>query len=281
MRSIVIIGAGELGGALARQLAAADICRRLVIVDAAGPVAEGKALDIRQSAPVDGYSTFVEGSSDESVVVGADAVVLADRFSDGTEWQDDYGAALVRRVAHLNTTAMIVCAGAQQLSVVERSVREAGLSRLRIFGSAPEALRFAIISMTALEAGCSPTEVSLTIVGRPPAHLIVPWEEASIAGRRASEVLDPPAITRLDAWLPRLWPPGPLTLAGAATRVLRLAATHGLGSACAFIAVTRDEGAVGRVGMLPIRVSPTGIRTVLSPTLSARDKVRLDVALQR
>jgi malate dehydrogenase len=280
VQSIVILGAGELGGALARQLAAADVARRIVLVDDAGRVAEGKALDIRQAAPVDGYTTFVAGTTDESAVLGADAVVLADRFTGGAEWQDDAAVALVRRVTHVNPTAMILCAGARQLLVVERGVREGGIARHRLFGSAPEALRSAIISMTALEAGCAPTEVSLTVVGRPPGQVIVPWDDASIGGRRASEVLSPPAITRLDARLVRMWPPGPLTLAGAATRVLRVAITRSALSVAAFVAVTREEGDRGRVGMLPVQVRPAGISAVLSPTLSARDRVRLDTVLQ-
>jgi malate dehydrogenase len=280
VQSIVILGAGELGGALARQLAAADVARRIVLVDDAGRVAEGKALDIRQAAPVDGYTTFVAGTTDESAVLGADAVVLADRFTGGAEWQDDAAVALVRRVTHVNPTAMILCAGARQLLVVERGVREGGIARHRLFGSAPEALRSAIISMTALEAGCAPTEVSLTVVGRPPGQVIVPWEDASIGGRRASEVLSPPAITRLDARLVRMWPPGPLTLACAATRVLRVAITRSALSVAAFVAVTREEGDRGRVGMLPVQVRPAGISAVLSPTLSARDRVRLDTVLQ-
>ncbi len=57
MRSIVILGAGELGGALARQLAAADVAAQITLIDSAGSVAAGKALDILQAAPVDGYST--------------------------------------------------------------------------------------------------------------------------------------------------------------------------------------------------------------------------------
>ena len=280
MQSIVILGAGELGGALARQLAAADIAPRIVLVDDAGRVAEGKALDIRQAAPVDGYSTFVAGSSDESAVLGASAVVLADRFATGAEWQDDAGVALVRRVTHVNPTAMILCAGARQMEVVERGVREGGIARHRLVGSAPEALRSSIISMTALEASCAPTEVSLSVVGRPPQQVIVPWEDASIGGRRATEVLTPPAIVRLDARLARLWPIGPLTLAAAATRVLRVASTRSALSVCAFVAVTRDEGDHGRVGMLPVNVGAAGISRVLSPTLTARDRVRLDTVLQ-
>ena len=275
------MGAGELGGALARHLAEADIASRIILIDDAGKIAEGKALDIRQAAPVDGYSTHLVGHPDESAVVGADAIVIADRAATGAEWQDDAGVALVRRVAHFNPSALILCAGAHQMTIVERGVREAGISRHRLFGSAPEGLRSAVIAMTALEANCSPTEISLTVIGRPPNQAIVPWEDASIGGRRATDVLSPPAVTRLDNRLPRLWPPGPLTLAGAATRFLRVASTRARLSLSGFVAVSREEGDSGRVAMLPVTMQPAGIASVLSPTLSTRDRVRLDSALQR
>jgi malate dehydrogenase len=282
VRSIVIIGAGELGGALARQLAAADIVPTITLVDETGSVAEGKALDIQQAAPIEGFSTRVTGSHDQSAAVGADVIVLADRAgAPATEWQGDSGLATLRRLAHLNDRALLLCAGATHMEIIERGVRELGIARHRLLGSAPEALRAAIVSMTALEARCTPREISLTVVGRAPAHIIVPWEDASIGGRRAAVVLAPPAITRLDARLSRLWPPGPLTLASAATRLLGGAATHKPEAVSAFVAITRDEGDRGRVGMLPVIVAPGGLTRVLMPTLSTRDRVRLDTALQR
>ena len=106
------------------------------------------------------------------------------------------------------------------MDIVERGVRELGICRQRLIGSAPEGLRAAVLSMTALEAGARRLRSRLTVVGRPPAHIIVPWEDAAIGGRRAADVLSPPALTRLDGRLSRLWPPGPITLAGAATRLL-------------------------------------------------------------
>lgn len=281
MRSIVIIGAGELGGAIARQVAAADLAGRVVLVDDAASVAAGKALDIRQAAPIDGYSTELHGTSDEAVVIGADALVIADRSADNREWQDDAGVGLVRRITHLNPTALVLCAGATQLAVVERGVREGGIPHRRLLGSAPEALRSAITSLAALEAGCTPSEVSLSVVGRPPSQIIVPWGEASIGGRRADEVLPPPAITRLDGWLPRLWPPGPLTLASAATRVLSAAARRRPVALSVFVAAPREHGERERAGMLPVHVQAHGISEVLAPALSGRDRVRLETALQR
>jgi malate dehydrogenase len=280
VRSIVILGAGELGGALARQLAAADIAQQIVLVDEAMSAAQGKALDIRQAAPVDGYSTHLAGTGDESAVVGADAIVIADRFAAGSEWSDDHGAALVRRVTHFNPSAVVICAGAQQMDLVERGVNEGGINRRQLVGSAPEALRSAALSVAALEAECTPTEISLMVVGRPPAQIIVPWEDASIGGFRATDVLSAPAITRLDNRLSRLWPPGPTTLASAATRMLRAAATRSAHTFSAFV-VAEDQGTRQRAGMLPVTISVRGVTSVGRPRLNARDRVRLDTALQR
>ena len=285
MRSIVILGAGELGGALARQLAAADIAAQITLVDSAGSVAAGKALDILQAAPVDGYSTLVQGTTDESAVVGADLIVIADRSGVAgalavAEWQDDAGVALLRRAVYLNNTT-VLCAGSRHLDLVDRGVREIGLSRQRLLGSAPEALRAAVVSFAALEANADPNDVSLTVVGRPPGQIIVPWDDASIAGRRATDVLSPPALTRLDGRLARLWPPGPLTLAGAATRVVTALATRGRRALSLFVSAPREEGGRGHAGMLPALVGADGLVTLLTPTLSTRDRVRLDTAIQR
>ncbi len=285
MRSIVILGAGELGGAVARQLAAADVASRVVMVDEAGRVAEGKALDIRQASPNDRFSTLVDGTRDESAVVGADVVILADRAGavEGTavEWQDDGGAALVRRIVQANAQALLLCAGASHMDLVQRGVREAGIPQHRLIGSAPEALRAAVIGMAALEAACAPGEISLTVLGRPPGEIIVPWDAASIGGRRATEVLTPTAIARLEARLPKLWPPGPFALAAAATRLLRQAATRGRGAVSAFVAVRRGEGDLGRVAMMPVVMSSQRVAEIIVPSLSVRDRVRFETVLSR
>jgi hypothetical protein len=256
VRLIVILGAGELGGSLARQLAVRHVASRIVIVDEARTVAEGKALDIRQASPVDGHTAEVIGSNDESTVVGADAIVLADRGAGpGGEWQGDQGLALVKRVAYLNRTAVVVCAGAAQMDIVENAVREGTLTRARVLGSAAEGLRSAVI--------------------------IVPWDEVAIGGRRATVVLSASSIARLDTRLSRLWPPGPLTLAGAAARLLAVASRRGREGFSIFVTTSREEGDGGRVAMLPATVGPGGVVQLLAPTLSTRDRVRLDTVLRR
>ena len=281
MSTAVIIGAGDIGGALARQLAAIDLVNRIVIVDDLATVAAGKALDVAQSAPVDGYHTVMSGTADVAAVVGAAVVLVADLAAHPvTEWKDEAGLALVRRVAGLNQHAPIVCAGAAQSSLVERGVNELGISRLRLFGSAPEALRSAITAIVALEASAAPQDISLSVLGRPPQQIIVPWDEASIAGRTATGVLSAAQLARLDARIARLWPPGPYALGSAAARIVRTALTRTPRVHSAIVAVNRDEGSPGRSAMMPVTLSPAGIATLVPPALSSRDRVRFETTMR-
>jgi malate dehydrogenase len=277
--TIAILGAGEIGGALARQLAASDVASRLVLVDDQAGVAAGKALDIAQASPVDRYSTALSGTSDASAVTGAAVVVLADRFGAAGEWRDEEGLALLKRVAGLNQEAFIVCAGAQQQSLIERGVGELEVPRRRLFGSAPEGLRSAVVTMTALEAKAAPADVSLSVVGRP-TQAIVPWDEGSIGGRSAPQVLTAVQLARLNARITRLWPPGPTTLASSAARLIRSALTRSPRVHIALVALTRNEGTAGRSAMLPVTLSPAGIAEIVSPSLSSRDRIRLETALR-
>jgi len=80
MDRVVILGAGEVGGLLAHALAGRAVAHDVCLVDEKPRVAEGKALDIMQAAPIEGFSTRVVGSSDMSIVGGATAVVMADAF---------------------------------------------------------------------------------------------------------------------------------------------------------------------------------------------------------
>ena len=58
-QTIAVIGAGELGATLARRLAAGEVFRRVLLLDPDVGKAKGKALDILQSGPVEGFDTLV------------------------------------------------------------------------------------------------------------------------------------------------------------------------------------------------------------------------------
>ena len=281
MATGVILGAGDIGGALARQLAAIDLFSRVIIVDDLANVAAGKALDVAQSAPVDRYHTAMSGTADVAAVVGAVAIFVTDTATTpAAEWKDEAGLALIKRVAGLNQGAPIICAGTAQAGLIERGVNEVGISRMRLFGSAPEALRSAVVSMVALEANATPSDISLSVLGRAPGQIIVPWDETAIAGRTATQVLTAAQLARLDARIARLWPPGPYSLAGAATRLIKSALTKTPRVHAALVAVNRDEGAPGRSAMMPVTLHPAGLASLVPPSLSTRDRVRFETTMR-
>src|SRR5205823_13264416 len=117
------------------------------------------------------------------------------------------GLMLLKRLSNLNPRLIVVCAGAGQRDQVERGVRELRLSRNALIGSAPEALAAAVRAFVALETNGSARDVALAVLGVPPSHVVVPWEEATIAGLAATSMLDEPMRRRLASRVEALWPP--------------------------------------------------------------------------
>jgi malate dehydrogenase len=76
MSKITVVGAGNVGATCANVLAHEDIVNEVVLIDIQGNMAKGKALDMWQQAPVDGYSTRVTGGDDYALTAGSDIVII-------------------------------------------------------------------------------------------------------------------------------------------------------------------------------------------------------------
>lgn len=72
---IALIGAGQIGGTLA-HLAALKELGDVVLFDIAEGIPQGKALDIAESAPVDGYDAAMSGANDYSAIADADVCIV-------------------------------------------------------------------------------------------------------------------------------------------------------------------------------------------------------------
>jgi malate dehydrogenase len=278
MSTVCILGAGELGGAVAHALARGGRLSRVLLVDAAGTVAAGKALDIQQACAIEGCHVRLDGSDDLARVAGTDTMVVADRAGDRLEWQGDDGLGLLTRVAPLSESAPIVFSGALQAGLILMAAREAGIRRERLIGSAPDAFASAVRAVVALEAHCSPADVHLAVLGVPGA-LVVPWSEASIGGYSADRVLSTVQLARVQARAARLWPPGPYALGLTAARVAEAI----LGSSRrGFNVLTVLDGEFGvrdRIGTLPVHLASSGIVHTRTPDLNARERVQLETVL--
>lgn len=278
MCDVAIIGAGELGGALARVLARRDVVTTIRLIDDSRTVAAGQALDIMQASAIEGFATRVSGSTDLATAAGATLVLVADRAG-GREWQGEEGLTLLRRVLQLGSHGPVLCAGASQRDLIERGVRELSFARGRLFGSAPEALASAVRAMVALETNGSPGDVALAILGVPPSHIVVPWEDATIGGLAATRVLDEPARRRISSRIASLWPPGPYALAWAAAKAVESLADRSRRSVMAFVAPDDTTGRRHRAAALPVRLGPSGVVQVVTPALTVHDRVALENAM--
>jgi len=72
---IALIGSGNIGGTLA-HLAAIKELGDVTLFDIADGIPQGKALDLAQSGPVEGFDINVEGSNDYSSLAGSDVVIV-------------------------------------------------------------------------------------------------------------------------------------------------------------------------------------------------------------
>jgi malate dehydrogenase len=72
---IALIGSGMIGGTLAHLIGLKEL-GDVVLFDIAEGTPQGKALDIAQSAPVDGFDAQFRGANDYAAIAGADVAIV-------------------------------------------------------------------------------------------------------------------------------------------------------------------------------------------------------------
>ena len=74
-RKIALIGGGQIGGTLAHLVALKEL-GDVVIFDIMEGLPQGKALDLCQSGPVDGFNAKLRGTNSYADIAGADVVIV-------------------------------------------------------------------------------------------------------------------------------------------------------------------------------------------------------------
>ncbi len=74
-KKIALIGAGMIGGTLA-HLAAIREMGDIILFDIAEGIPQGKALDLAQAGPVEGYDAGLKGTNDYADIAGADVCIV-------------------------------------------------------------------------------------------------------------------------------------------------------------------------------------------------------------
>ncbi|MDE2515976.1 MAG: malate dehydrogenase [Rhodospirillales bacterium] len=169
---IALIGAGNIGGTLAHMIGLKEL-GDVVLFDVFGGVAAGKALDIMQSGPVDGFDAAMSGGSDYAAIKGADVVIVTAGFprTPGMSRDDLIGknAGVIAQVAEGIRTncpdAFVICITNPLDAMVWVMQQKSGLPANKVVGMAGvlDSSRFRLF--LAQEFGVSVEDVTAFVLG--------------------------------------------------------------------------------------------------------------------
>ena len=273
MASAAILGAGELGGALAHTLARRNRFNEIFLIDPRGQLAAGQALDIQQSGPIEGFDTAVVGGVRLDGVSRAAVIILADADATGSS------TAALDEARVLAPHVPVVVATAATADALDAIAAQSGLDACRLIGSAPEALAAAVRTLAALELDVSPADVTLPLIGRPPEGTVLCWSAASCRGVSLATVLGRARRVRMEARLGALWPPGPYALASAAATVSEQVAFGSHRTAVVFSRRDAPGMPGGRMMAASARLGPAGVAGLALPELTSAEGTALESAL--
>ena len=274
MKTVAILGAGELGATLARRLAETGRFAQVCLVDADLGRAKGKALDLLQSGPVEGYDTRLLGARRLKDLGAVDALVVADS-TDLPVSSPGLGPpeSFVREVVEATGAGLLVVATARGAALVAQAVR-AGVPRVRVVGSSPLATAAALRWRIAEELSVSAREVALTVLGLPPDEPILPQGSATVGG--VPVVGLSPLTLRRAMGAVKGRGPGPVALAAAACRVL-VALCGSTPSVLPVFVVLEGEYGHRRVALaVPARLGHGRVEGIVEVPLEAVDRTAFD-----
>ncbi|GAB4508142.1 MAG: malate dehydrogenase [Sulfuricaulis sp.] len=173
MNKITIVGAGRVGESAAHNLAKAELCREVMLIDIKEGVPQGTALDIQESAPIFDFDTTLSGSNDLHAMAGSDLVVITAGIprKPGMSRSDVLDTNL--GVIYGIVDVLLQTAPAALLLVVSNPVdvltyaawKRTGWPRHRVFGMAGVLDSARMASFVAMETGFSVRDITAMVLG--------------------------------------------------------------------------------------------------------------------
>ena len=271
MSFVAIVGAGPIGAAVAHRLAVRQRVAAIRLIDANSALASGKALDIQQAGPVEGFETQLTGTSEVLSASGAAVIVLADAAADG-ELVGDRGLELLTQLVRAGTTAAFVFAGPGQTALLEACYRSLKVPANRLVGTGSAAIVGAIQALASLEANASGVQV--TVVGRAP-EFVVGWSSATVAGAMLTDRVPAHRLSAMTQSLSKLWPPGPYAIASATAQVVDALIAGSRTPLPASTILDGELGAKGTAVLLPLQLGGHRILSHVMPSLSPQERTGL------
>ena len=171
---ITVVGAGAVGATCADNIARKELCDELVLLDIKEGIAEGKAIDMMQTAALLGYDTKIVGcTNDYTKTTGTDVAVITSGIprKPGMTREELIGinAGIVKGVTQNilkhSPNAIIIIISNPMDTMTYLALQSTGLPKNRIIGMGGtlDSARFKYQLSTALD--CSPTDLNAIVVG--------------------------------------------------------------------------------------------------------------------
>jgi malate dehydrogenase len=206
---ITVVGAGAVGATCADNIARKELCQELVLVDIKEGFAEGKAMDIMQTASLLGFDTKVVGSTnDYSKTAGSAVVVITSGIprKPGMTREELIGTnanivkTVTQNILQYSPEAIIIVISNPMDTMTYLALQSSGISKHRIIGMGGilDSARFKYNLSQALD--CSPNDLQANVIGGHGDTTMIPLTRlASLNNLNASDLLSEDKLAKVKA----------------------------------------------------------------------------------
>ncbi|MBN8699671.1 MAG: malate dehydrogenase [Chitinophagales bacterium] len=206
---VTVVGAGAVGATCADNIARKELCTELVLLDIKEGVAEGKAIDMMQTATLLGFDTKIVGcTNDYTKTAGTDVAVITSGIprKPGMTREELIGinAGIVKTVTQNilqhSPNAIIIVISNPMDTMTYLALKSSGLPKNRIIGMGGilDSSRFKYYLSTAM--GCTATDLQAVVVGGHGDTTMIPLARlATYQGTPVANYLDAEAVKKVVA----------------------------------------------------------------------------------
>jgi len=202
---VTIVGSGFVGATTAMRVAQKGLADEVVLIDIIEGLPQGLSLDMKESAPIEGFEPNVLGTNDYADTAGSDVVVITAGLprQPGMSRMDllDKNAGIIREVVrraveHSPDSILIVVTNPlDEMTYLASDV--SGFPKERVMGMAgvldSSRLRFFI----AEALGVSPSSVEAMTLGSHGESMVPLPRQATVGGKPLTDLVDEATLERL------------------------------------------------------------------------------------
>ena len=195
-KKITLIGAGQIGGTLAHLIAIKDLAD-VVLFDVAAGIAKGKALDIAQSSPVNGFNVNLSGTDNYEDTKNSDVIIITAGVprKPGMTRDDLLGINLkiIKQVAEgikkTSPNAFVICI-TNPLDVIVMALQKySGLPKNKVVGMAGILDSSRFIYFLSQELNVSVQKIKSFVLGGHGDSMVAMLESTIIEGKKIQDLI--------------------------------------------------------------------------------------------